>query len=98
VKKRGYIMTVTIKRAETMVEKTMDFIDYVQDFYGEGGIYDMGATFADIMVSTQILFAENPWDSICYDTVDREKVRDILIERFGYVFPEAPIKINLKSS
>jgi hypothetical protein len=64
-----------------------EFVDYVMSFYGHGEIYDMGVT------------REHVWHALCLrlrdraipytgDSLDREKVRDILIENFGYKWPE----------
>jgi len=65
-----------------------DWIKYVLDFYGTGGIYDMGATKEEVAICTGIVYekygAESWGDG---DSLDRERVRDILIEEFGRVFP-----------
>ena len=68
-----------------------EFIDYVFDFYGKDGIYDMGATKDQIATATNIRlknlkYAKLPFDG---DTIDREILRDILIEKFALKFPEA---------
>lgn len=67
------------------------FVDYVFSFYGAGGLYDMGATKEQIREATKVRLENKdcPFDG---DSVDRELVRDILIEKFGLVFPEAPLK------
>ncbi len=67
---------------------TFDFIDYVLDFYGSGGIYDMGATREQVKEATQkhIETANFPFDG---DTIDREAVRDILIKEYGLIFPKS---------
>jgi hypothetical protein len=69
-----------------------NFHRYVYDFYGLGGIYDMRATHADIEKATAIyLFAcatEGGPEWGDGDSLDRERVRDILIEKLGYIFPE----------
>tara|TARA_B000000557_G_C20737443_1_gene427016 strand:+ start:217 stop:474 length:258 start_codon:yes stop_codon:yes gene_type:complete len=71
-----------------------DFVDYVYSFYGSNGLYDMNAT------RNQILSVINMWldlDSMtwigknaefCYDSTDREIIRDYLIKDFGLVFPD----------
>ena len=61
------------------------FVNYVHKFYGDGGLYPMGATMRQIAAATQILLDRR--DDVEFDSFDREKVRDILIERFGLVFP-----------
>jgi hypothetical protein len=56
-----------------------DFIDYVFDFYGEGGIYDFGATKQMIVTATterMQKFPDTPFDG---DSVDRELIRDIML-------------------
>ena len=67
------------------------FIDYVFSFYGKGGIYDMGATKEQIREATNVRLEnkDTPFDG---DSVDRELVRDILIAKFGLVFPQAPLQ------
>lgn len=61
-----------------------DFVDYVFDFYGTGGIYDMGATRDQILDATKIHAATGNYEG---DSVDREAVRDIMIDKFGLMFP-----------
>ena len=63
------------------------FLSYVNDFYGNGGIYDMGITSEDLEAAYNIL-ASCPLHTIEFDSIDREHLRDILIEKFGYQFPE----------
>jgi hypothetical protein len=58
-----------------------EFVSYVKDFYGEGGIYDMGATEYQIREATQSLITSGA--EVCFDSIDRERVRDILINDFG---------------
>ena len=56
-----------------------DFIDYVLDFYGKGGIYDFGATKQMIITATterMQKFPDTPFDA---DSVDRELIRDIML-------------------
>ena len=79
---------------ENIVDGIIDFCAYVEDFYGVGGIYDMGATPAHIIEAVQKYVDQvgtNPEDSFSFagDSLDREKVRDIMIEDFGLVFPES---------
>jgi len=87
-------MTDNVDRITSMM---IDFLAYVEDFYGKGGIYDMGATPEQIIVATKQYIGTvgtNPEDSFsfCGDSVDREKVRDIMIDMFGLKFPEGGIK------
>ena len=62
-----------------------NWIEYVYSFYGPFGIYPMGATEGQIAEATAYLIERG--DDVVYDSIDREKVRDIMIERFGLVFP-----------
>ena len=61
------------------------FIDYVYNFYGTGGIYDMQCTKLQIYSATKQLAATV--SPVFYDSIDREKVRDIMIENYGLTFP-----------
>lgn len=58
-----------------------DFINYVLDFYnGETGIYkDVDATRVEVLAATRKL--ENKYGAeVCYDSLDRERVRDFILE------------------
>jgi hypothetical protein len=59
-----------------------DFIEYVMSFYGPGEIYDMGATREEVKeaVLVRLENTELPFDG---DSVDRELVRDIILEKRG---------------
>ena len=56
------------------------FVDYVYDFYGKNGIYDMGATRDNITTATIDYVSSD--DSLPFygDSLDRERVRDIILE------------------
>jgi len=62
-----------------------DFYHYVLSFYGENGIYNMGATLDMVMESTKKYI--NSSDEFCGDSFDREHVRDILIDTYQLKFP-----------
>jgi hypothetical protein len=47
----------------------------------------MGVTTDDLLAA-YLQLANRPDCTIEFDTVDRERIRDILIEDFGYKFPE----------
>jgi hypothetical protein len=64
-----------------------EFLKYVNSFYGPGGLYDMGATPAQIIEATGAAMGRKGWEWGDGDSVDREHVRDIMIERFGLTFP-----------
>jgi hypothetical protein len=65
------------------------FADYVMDFYGVSGIYPMGVTRDDVLLATGMRLALRKDVEFDGDSFDREMVRDILIENFGYVWKEA---------
>ena len=69
----------SLKFAKTMNE----FVNYVYDFYGKNGIYDMGATRDNITTATIDYLASD--DSLPFygDSLDRERVRDILTSKFN---------------
>jgi hypothetical protein len=69
-----------------MISQT-EFLSYVYNFYGVGGIYDMGVTTDDLLAA-YLQLASSPDCTIEFDSVDRERIRDILIDNFGYKFPE----------
>lgn len=59
------------------------FVDYVLSFYGAKGIYAMNVSEIDV-VKALAIYLSNPETDCAFDSVDREKVRDILIDEFGY--------------
>lgn len=60
-----------------------EFVEYVLGFYGENGIYDMGATKEEILVATGIRIERKKDIPFQGDTLDREMVRDIILEARG---------------
>ena len=62
-----------------------DFYHYVLSFYGENGIYNMGATLDMVMEATKAYI--NSSDEFCGDSFDREHVRDIMIDKYKLQFP-----------
>ena len=70
------------------VEQFNEFRDYVHQFYGKGGIYDLGCGIPDIENAIYLYFGKlqviewMDWGD--GDTVDRERVRAILEEVFGF--------------
>lgn len=67
--------------------KTEDFRAYCASFYSPGGVYSMGATHSQIASAT-ITYIERLKTSQTEtwgggDSLDRERVRDILIQNFG---------------
>ena len=81
-----------------MKHPQQEFIDYVFDFYGQDGIYDMQATKEQIATATNIRlkslkYVKLPFDG---DSIDREIIREILKEKFNLKFPQANYVLNQK--
>ena len=66
-----------------------EFYDYVLSFYGKGGIYPMGATLTVVRKATKdlIRILKIKGQEFCGDSVDRELVRDLLIDKYKLQFP-----------
>lgn len=64
-----------------------DFINYVLEFYnGKDGIYkDVDATTAEVVNATRKLerMYREHGDEPVYDSIDRERVRDFILESRG---------------
>ena len=58
-----------------------DFYDYVLSFYGENGIYKIGATLDMVMEATEKYI--NSGAPFYGDSFDREHIRDIMINDYG---------------
>lgn len=59
----------------------MNFTQYLLDFYGPNGIYPMNFTASQIRLATELYRSRLPKGHEFYgDTVDRERVRDIILE------------------
>ena len=58
------------------------FIDYVYDFYGPYGVYPLGVTREQLSASIMRYVSMLEPDEFCGDSVDRERVRDIMIDDF----------------
>ena len=76
-----------MKKIEEICDDVIEFVGYVYEFYGKGGVYDMGATGDQILKATKLCWVKFGIENFCGDTVDRERVRDIMIDEFGLVFP-----------
>ena len=61
-----------------------DFIEYCNSFYGIDGIYDMNATLEQIKDCCYQYIAL-VGDAFEGDTIDRERVRELLYWRHGLV-------------
>jgi hypothetical protein len=64
-----------------------EFYTYVLSFYGPYGLYPMGVSLTDVKAATKI-HKERTRITFVGDSYDREQVRDILINLFGYKWPE----------
>ena len=67
------------------MNKSQDFIrfvDYVYSFYGRDGVYPLGVTREQISASTMRYISMLEPDEFCGDSIDRERVRDIMIDDF----------------
>jgi hypothetical protein len=69
-----------------------DFIDYMMAFYGpESELYpELGFNEAQISIATGIykMRLQSKGDEFCGDSVDRENVRDIILEARQATLPE----------
>jgi hypothetical protein len=64
------------------LQKPMEeFYDYVLAFYGENGIYKIGATRDMVMEATQKYIKSSY--QFCGDSFDREQIRDIMLNDYG---------------
>lgn len=76
----------TIPAPRPHVARDAAFVGYCLTFYGAGGIYPMRVSRSDIRAALKI-HRDNPETDFQGDSFDREAVRDILIEQFGYTWP-----------
>lgn len=58
------------------------FIDYVHSFYGRDGVYPLGVSRDQIAAGTLSYISIIEPNEFCGDSVDRERVRDIMIDDF----------------
>jgi hypothetical protein len=67
----------------------MSFTQYMLDFYGPKGVYPFGFTAQQISLATQLYKCRLPEGQEFYgDSVDRENVRDIILEARENTVPE----------
>lgn len=65
-----------------------EFIQYCLKFYGKGGIYDMQADRESIEKALVIMLIQADKDYYFEgDSMDRERIRDTLVQYFGAKFP-----------
>ena len=76
-----------------MMMNISEFVEYVEDFYGAAStLYPMGATTKMIIAATEKYINKvgtdpEVSDSFCGDSLDRERVRDIMMDDYGLVWP-----------
>jgi len=62
-----------------------EFVDYVESFYGDDGIYDLGFKVTREVIwtatSVHLMRLERERSEFEGDTVDREMVRDVMIKQ-----------------
>lgn len=63
-----------------------NFVNYVNSFYGKEGIYPLGVSFEVIEFACEEYYNKYAV-SFEADTIDREKVRDLIISEYGGIFP-----------
>ena len=70
--------------ADTLTTLLKPFVEYCHSFYGEGGLYDMGASMTDLYeaAATYVLSPDNEVE-FEGDSFDREQVREVL-HRWGF--------------
>ena len=61
-----------------------DFVDYVYDFYGPDGLYPMPELSREAVYNTVRVYLDivGP-DNFAADSVDRERVRDMLLLQYN---------------
>jgi len=64
-----------------------NFVYYVNSFYGNDGIYPLGVTYETIESACEKYYNELA-SSFEADSIDRERVRELIISEYGGVFPE----------
>lgn len=70
------------------MDKYLKFVDYVYSFYGRNGIYPCGVTKKMITESTMYYLDTLGLGDFCGDSLDRERVRDIMVKKFDLKFKD----------
>lgn len=65
-------------------DQMTEFYNYVLSFYGENGIYPIGATL-DMVMEATAKYLKSPETYFCGDSFDREHVRDIMLKDYDLV-------------
>lgn len=66
-----------------MLNDRAEFVNYVLDFYGVGGLYDFGAVAEEVEKALDIRLERHKEVWFDGDSFDREVVRDIMLEMRG---------------
>ena len=67
----------------------MSFTQYMLDFYGPNGVYPLGFNATQISLATQLYKCRLPeGQEFLGDSIDRENVRDIILEARETTVPE----------
>ena len=67
----------------------MNFTQYMLDFYGPRGVYPLNFNSTQINLATQLYKCRLPaGEEFCGDSLDRERVRDIILQAREHVLPE----------
>jgi hypothetical protein len=67
----------------------MNFTQYMLDFYGPNGVYPLGFTSIQIGLAVQLYKCRLPeGEEFCGDSLDRERVRDIILNAREETVPE----------
>lgn len=69
-----------------------DFIDYVMSFYGAEGLYPItGINRTVVRKATNDLMriVKIKGENFCGDSIDRELVRDLLIDKYNFSFTKS---------
>lgn len=68
--------------SEMTAQENKLFLDYCMAFYGKDGIYELEFTEAEIVLAMELykLQLARYNEEFCSDTIDRERVRDIVLK------------------
>jgi hypothetical protein len=73
-----------LNRIVKQLHKPMEeFYDYVLAFYGDDGVYKIGATRDMVMEATQKYISSGA--DFTGDSFDREQIRDIMLNDYGLI-------------
>ena len=68
--------------ADMTKEDMGNFIEYCMSFYAKDGIYELNFTENEVLLATELYMIQllNAGQEFCSDTLDRERVRDIVLK------------------